>query len=300
MSRKDIMLCYPMDERRITRWGGFPVLVQPKLDGDRCRAILPASKDEKIILYSSYGNIIESVPMINLYLNLIRTFILESDYNISLPLELDGELYVHGMTHQEIRSIVGRTTNFHPDHDKMQFHIFDTIYDAPNSGRLALIESFFEYYIDKKTNIKKVPTVVCTSLEELSDLMKQYNDLGYEGIIVRNPRAPYKRARSTDIMKFKPTKQDAYLIIDTIEEISIKGEPKNALGALICESFEGGERFKVGTGSFLTRKAREELWSVKDSLPGNIANIKYQNLTNRKVPRFSSLVSLKIVKGDKL
>ena len=49
--RKGIMLCAPLEEKRLLRWTP-PYLVQPKLNGERCRAI---HTPEGYILVSSEG-----------------------------------------------------------------------------------------------------------------------------------------------------------------------------------------------------------------------------------------------------
>jgi hypothetical protein len=56
--RTGIMLCYPFEEKRLNKWGN-KFLLQPKLDGDRCRAIF----DEygKVKLLSSEENEFNSV-----------------------------------------------------------------------------------------------------------------------------------------------------------------------------------------------------------------------------------------------
>jgi ATP-dependent DNA ligase len=108
-------------------------------------------------------------------------------------------------------------------------------------------------------------------------------ELGYEGIIVRHTQAPYEIKRSLWVMKFKGKREDEYKIVGYKEEISIDGTPKKSLGALECISGDGNTFF-VGTG--FTAEDRQLLWSNKDNLIGKIAKIKYQHLTDRKVPRF--------------
>ena len=36
--RTGIMLCYPFEEKRLNKWNP-PYIIQPKLDGERCRAV---------------------------------------------------------------------------------------------------------------------------------------------------------------------------------------------------------------------------------------------------------------------
>jgi ATP-dependent DNA ligase len=273
--RKGIQLCYPFEVKRLETWPK-PYLVQPKLDGDRCRAIWD---DTGIVtLLSSEENEIRSVPHIVAQLEGLGF----------TDLEWDGELYRHMASHQEIHGIVSRTVNIHNRSEEVEYHVFDIVETMPQLERLN--KPYLQVpSIDK--SIKVVPTIAAQSLEEVMAIMEHYTRTGYEGIIVRHPYGFYARKRSTEIMKFKPRKSDFYTIIGFEEEISIHGEPKNALGALILKS-DTEQIFKVGSGSFLTRQNREQLWVDRESLIGRMAHIKYQHLTDRKVPRFPVLVEI--------
>jgi ATP-dependent DNA ligase len=275
MSRKGIMLAYPFEERRLERWNVPFYLVQPKLDGDRCRAVF--DDFGYVTLLSSEENIINSVP-----------HIVEQLQNTGLvSIELDGELYHHGTAHQTIHGTVGRTVNIHPEFEEIEYHIFDIVNGQCNGDR-ALSLSKMNI---RTANVKVVETSVASSLDSIMRQLNIYTEQGYEGMIIRNPAYPYMRKRSTGMMKFKPRKEDYYIIKGYEEEISIRGEAKNSLGALWLEG-EGGETFKVGTGSFLTRENRVNLWKSKELLVGQIAHVKYQHLTERKVPRFPVLISI--------
>ena len=275
--RSGIMLCYPFEEARLNKWPK-PWLVQPKLDGDRCRAIFDT--DGHVTLLSSEENILTSVPHIVTELE-----------NMGLrDIELDGELYSHGVSHQLIHGTVARTVNLHPEHGQVEYHVFDYVSDKMQIERTTTLCN----NLRPTGHIKIVQTSPAFDLGTIMSVMQKFQDEGYEGIIVRNIGYPYLRKRSTGMMKWKPRKSDYYVIKGYEEEISINGDPKSALGALVLEG-EGGERFKVGSGSFLTRENRQQLWQIKESLINKIAHVKYQHLTDRHVPRFPVLVE--IVKG---
>lgn len=261
------------------KWGIEYVYAQPKLDGDRCRVII---KDGEPTLLSSEENIIKSVPHIEYEL---RTMCLPD-------MELDGELYIHGESHQHIHSIVSRTENLHPDFEAMQLHVFDIVSGAKQNLRLEEVKTIFSTYRADPGPIKRVRTKIISATESsVVEQMQAYYKEGYEGIILRHPTNLYVRRRSIGIMKFKPRKTDSYLIVGYEQEISIEGIPKQALGALWLQS-DSGQRFKVGSGSFLTRENREELWTVRETLSGQIAEVAYQHLTDRRVPRFPVLMNV--------
>ena len=269
---KNIMKAYPFEEKRLAKWHP-PYIVQPKYDGVRCRAV-PLDQGGYLLL-SSEENIIYSVPHLNI---ILRTS--------GMRAELDGELYCHGMSFEEIVSITSRTVNIHPDHTKIQFHIFDIINSDLQMKRQLIIEDLR----GASSWLVVAPFWIC---ESLSDVLRAYDkliELKYEGIIVRNVQAPYERKRSIWVMKFKPKKEDSYEITGFNEEISIEGVSKGTLGSLVCLSGDGGS-FSVGSG--FTQDQRYELWKVRDSLVGKSARIKYQHVTSgKKVPRFPIFVEI--------
>jgi DNA ligase-1 len=109
------------------------------------------------------------------------------------------------------------------------------------------------------------------------------HELGYEGIIVRHMQAPYELKRSLYVMKFKMKREDDYKIVGYKEEYSIDNVAKNTLGALECASGDGNNFF-VGTG--FSTEDRERLWKERETLIGKSVKIRYQHLTDKKIPRF--------------
>lgn len=274
---KGIMKCYPFEESRLAKWQP-PYIVQPKYDGVRCRAIpiQTGPKGDEFLLLSSEENVIYSVPHINEILS-----------GSKLRAELDGELYCHGMTFEQIVSITSRTVNISPDHQQIKFHIFDIVNDQPQMRRTLLIEALRGL----SPWLEIAPFWLCESLDDVTRTYDHIVNLGYEGIIVRHQMAPYERKRSTLVMKFKPKQQDEYEVIGVTEEIDKDGNPKDRLGALICRSGDGNT-FNVGTG--FTDEDRVKLWDIQGILPGMIATVKYQHITSgNKVPRFPVFVEVK-------
>jgi len=262
---KGIMKCYPFEEKRLAKWQP-PYIVQPKYDGVRCRAV-PLENGEYILL-SSEENVIFSVPHIN-----------EELKSLSPGPELDGELYRHELSFEEILSITSRTVNLHYEHKLIKFHVFDVIDDQPQHSRIATILGIRKF---KFKHIEVSPFWLC---DNLSDVKRTYDNVlsqGYEGIIIRNVNTFYERKRSTWVMKFKPKRKDTYEITGWNEEVSINGVPKGRLGSIICAS-EDGTTFSVSAG--LDDDDRERLWRDRESLPGKSVIVHYQHLTNKKIPK---------------
>ncbi len=268
---KNIMKCYPFEENRLAKWNS-PYIVQPKYDGVRCR-VVPIKSGH--LLVSSEENIIYSMPHLD-----------EVFDKLGYKEELDGELYCHRMSFEQIVSITSRTVNLHPDHKQIKFHAFDIANEDHQINRLLTLEKLKNYH----EYIEISPFWVCSDLD---DIMRSYDlivNLGYEGIIIRHIYSFYERKRSTWIMKFKPKKEDNYEIIGCGEEISINGDAKGSLGYLRCKSGDGNE-FSVGTG--FSRDQRYSLWKERNNLIGKVAKVKYQHITSGKqVPRFPVFVEV--------
>ena len=266
--RAGIMLCYPFEEKRFNKWNVPYVITQPKLDGERCRAICLMNS---VTLYSSECNEILSMPHISAELS-----------SLNLMGEFDGELYHHGLDFSSIHSRVGRTKSLHEKADQIEFHIFDIADESlRQTHRTSLLENMRK--LDSCQYIKKVPTSIATSLEEITTQLSSFVEDGYEGIIVRHPEGLYRRKRSTDIMKFKPGKSDIYTIIGANEEIDKDGIPKNTLGSFICCSSECIP-FSVGSG--FTHQQRKEFWQNLPQFIGAEIEVNYQVLTEKRIPRF--------------
>lgn len=271
---KNIMKAYPFEEKRLAKWTP-PYIVQPKYDGIRCRAI-PLGNGHYLLL-SSEENIIRSVPHIVLAIE-----------SMNLNYELDGELYCHGMSFEEITSITQRTTNLHPNSSAIQYHLFDIVNNDSQMYRTLELEKLRNL----NPRIQVAPYYVCNNLDEVLRAYDEIINLGYEGIIVRHIANFYERKRSTMVMKFKPKKEDEYEIVGFQEEIDKEGIPKDSLGAIICNSGDG-QLFNVGTG--FTADQRKALWEGRDFLKGQIAKVKYQHITSgNKVPRFPVFVEVKV------
>lgn len=278
MKRSGIMLCYPFEEKRLLKWAP-PFIVQPKLDGERCRAVYDECLGWQLI--SSEFNLFNSVPHIN-------NALLFS--NIPPSMELDGELYVHGMPFEQIHSRVSRKVNIHPDHQSIQYHVFDIVDQSlPQWKRIQVLRNLENsLYL----GIKIVPSYLAENLEGVMKAYDKILEKNYEGIIVRHIDASYIRRRSTYLMKFKPKKSDYYKIVGFKQMKDLDGKLKPMLGSLICKGEDDSE-FSVGSG--MNDEFRTLNWppEAANELIGKTAHVQYQHITpGRKVPRFPVLVSI--------
>jgi ATP-dependent DNA ligase len=284
----------PFEEKRLLKWRP-PYIVQPKLDGDRCRAIL---KDGTCTLLSSEENPINSVPHITDFLQKVLP---------NSEIELDGELYTHGMRHEEIHGIASRSINLHSRMEDLEYHVFDLVLSAPQFNRLDLLLNLDEIFTQVPSRpVHIVPYSICKNLDEVLKAYDNFVGSGYEGIIVRNFEAPYVRKRSNMVMKFKPKKSDWYVVCGYSPEVDQYGNIKQELlGRFICAGMETTPRdigeypagkqppegfFAVGSsrrGAQGTKfEEQRELWKRRLELYGKLLHVQYQHTTEKGVPRF--------------
>lgn len=274
--RSGILLFYPLEEKRLEKYEK-PVIVQPKLDGERCR-VLP---EDDFILVSSSELPFVSVPHINQAFQIIKN----AGYADIIP-ELDGELYCHGMHFDQIHSIVSREyeSTRHPDYEKIELHLFDVITNSIQAERLSHLNKIYELLFISCPCIKLVPSYIAYTYEEVIAYYNQFISEGYEGIIVREASAKYVRRRATTGMKFKPKKVDSYKIIAVVEAIDKHGNHKGMVGAFWCTD-DSGNKFKVGAGE-LKHVDRYYWWKHREKATEMWCTVQYQNLTSKeKVPR---------------
>lgn len=302
---KGIMKAYPFEEKRLVKYE-LPYIVQPKYNGFRCRALL--YKSIGWVLLSSEENMFNlSVPHIVEWLEREQENFLDClnfnrlESQDGLLLELDGELYTHGMSLEQISSIATQEIKVHPNHKELNYYIFDIVNNNTQILRILALDKINRDYrtnLSNQLSVKISPFYMASNMQEIEDIFSYLIREKYEGIIVRNLYGMYERKRSTNLMKFKPKKTDSYQIVSYLEEISIDGIPKNSLGTLILASGdETSNTFKCGSG--FTREQRKELWKDKESLIGKWATIGYQHKSAKKVPLssvFKELTNEK--KGD--
>jgi DNA ligase-1 len=256
----------------------FPLLASPKLDG--VRAIVRNG----VVLSRSLK------PIPNRYVQ--RLF--GSRYEHS-----DGELIVGAPTSPACyRDTVSGVMSEDGEPD-VKFWQFDHIAD-PSSG-----------YEDRWAKLKHsryapiLESIYIGDIEALLMYEQECLRLGYEGVILRDPDAPYKFNRSTVregyLLKLKRF-EDAEAVVIGFEErmhngneatVSELGRTKRSthqagkvgrgdLGALLVRTGDGVE-FSIGTG--FSDAERAALWRDRDHLLGKIAKFKSFPIGVKEAPR---------------
>ena len=127
---------------------------------------------------------------------------------------------------------------------------------------------------------------------------------GYEGLMIKPIHEGYKCKRSHAWLKVKPFIEVTLSVVD-VEE----GTGKNAgmLGALVVEGEDDGKFFHLNVGSGLTDDMRKDVWAVKDTVIGQLVEIRADAATQSqdaddvwslRFPRFKTFRGFAV--GEKL
>ena len=222
---------------------------------------------------------------------------------------LDGEFVVGDPSDGD--NSLNRTssvvTRVDGDISDLQFFVFDHIgdLDAPYRARFFSVYDRFEPIdTDTRDRVMVSPMVVAHSWEDVAALERGYVSQGWEGVITRDPEAPYKCGRSTAreayMGKLKQFIDAEFEIIGFEERMHNTNEAtvnergltqrssakdgkvgRGDLGALICRTKEG-HTFNVGTG--FNDAQRAELWAIRHELAGQLAKVEYHAVGSNTVP----------------
>jgi len=206
---------------------------------------------------------------------------------------LDGEIV--GESFQALMKQAQRKEDV--ETDGMVYHVFDVIplhdfergyWNAQQYKRINLLEDSRARF--EKTDCVRVMPGVDVDLDtaEGHDVMRRFAEdaiaQGFEGIMIKDVGAPYECKRSSFWMKWKPVITVDLNIIGFEE-----GTGRNAgrLGAIICEGEDNGRVINVNVGSGLSDADRDEYWSARDKLLGNVVEVAADAVTQNQDGTYS-------------
>jgi DNA ligase-1 len=193
---------------------------------------------------------------------------------------LDGELFAGRKRFQHAVSVARRM-----DKGDGWSSLAFVIFDAPglSHGFEDRIKHLEDHFGERPwPQARVLEHRVCTGHDDLATELRRVEDLGGEGLMLRQPGSRYIAGRSDTLLKVKS-------FLDTEARVighqAGTGKHKGRLGALLVELADG-TRFKVGTG--LSDAERGDPPEV-----GDIVTVRYQELTDAGVPRFPSYIGVR-------
>ena len=193
------------------------------------------------------------------------------------PTPLDGELWLNRKSFQRTVSIVRRQDKSDLWHE-INFVVFDApAIDDPFERRQAAVAELLAGRGGQFVRLLEQQR--CRDVDHLREELARVEALGGEGLMLRQPESRYEAGRSSTLLKVK-TFHDSEARV--IEHLPGAGRHKGRLGALLVE-LPNGTQFSVGTG--FSDAQRETPPAV-----GSLITFRYQELSDRGVPRFPSFV----------
>ena len=278
--------------------------IEIKLDGVRVITIIQGNKVEMFSRngkqFHNFGHIIEELEAV------------VAEYPVPYPLVLDGE--VMSSDFQDLMKQVHRKDG--KQSTDAVLHVFDTIplgcfkagsWDKPQSFRSAITKHWVEEHKSALQHVSALDwETVDLDLEEgqtrFVELNKAAVDGGYEGVMIKDVDAPYECKRTHAWLKAKPF-IEVTLEVKEVEEGT--GRNEGRLGAFICEGIDDGKDIRVNVGSGFTDVHRDDYWTHRSSIVGNLVEVRADAVTQNqdgtyslRFPRFKTFRGFEI--GEKI
>ena len=278
----DVALAQKYDFKRIKT---EVVAVEPKLDGIRCEGIV---KDGEAKLYARSGKLITNFDnTIGKDLSQLPDGVYEG--------EIMGEDFTALMRQAYRKEAVNTTGTYLAVFDFIPLEEWmskksDTGCDMrylevvkrlsgkePESTGMTIDKSIYpNLRIVERRYIK-------SNHDHIKKLHDMYVEKGYEGVMIKDPVAPYSFKRDWSVMKFK-----AFHDVDLSIKQLLEGTGKHSgkLGSFVVD-YKGVD---VQVGSGLSDVLREKIWKHKESFIGRIIEVRYQEVTPDGSLRFPTFV----------
>jgi DNA ligase-1 len=267
----------------------YPLLCSPKFDGIRCLTAEGVCKSRTFI----------DIPNLEIqeYFGRFQGF--------------DGELIVGNPTDFDVYNRTQSTVmSINKPADDVKYYIFDDIMvppELPFELRLEAAKDHLDTYenLNGKLNIIHVEHTFISNYEELIAYESNMLELGYEGIMMRDPLGKYKYGRGTFkegiIYKLKRFQDDEGIIVGFVEQTentNVAGVdafgrskrstakegliPANTLGKF--EIIFNDMLLEVGCGSF-NHIQRKEIWDNQEASLGKILKFRHFAHGAKDMPR---------------
>jgi DNA ligase-1 len=259
----------------------FPFLVSPKLDGVRAVSVNGILRSRSM---KEFPN-----PQVN--------------SKLCSEAPLDGELILGDPTSKSVFRDTMKCVMSHVyDVKELRLFVFDLV--KTNTEFRDRLEQAANYC--DGSQIVHLPHRRIETLDELLTAEEEALNLGYEGVMLRHPRGPYKFGRATAregwLMKVKRHCQSEARVLGFVELMHNWNElgvdalgyaersshqanlvPAGRLGALMVQDVKSGVEFNIGTG--FDDAERNEIWMNKSAYIGKWLTYKYLPVGVKDKPR---------------
>lgn len=202
---------------------------------------------------------------------------------------LDGELYLPGYSVNDINSFVKNTQL--TQHYKLQYWCYDIccenmsaikrskfLYDNLTPSAFSLFETK-RHHLENKGQLMLLESIEVSNINEAMIARDTYIDLGFEGLILRNPSAEYQFGKRNQAMfKFKKVDDGKFIIVDIISE-----HKRSDLPLFVCRNDINDELFECSINK--PQYVQREMLIHKEKYIGKYMRVEFRARSGvNKVP----------------
>jgi len=278
-------------------------LIEVKLDG--VRVITIVYPDGRVDMFSRNGKELINFPHVTEQFKSIADTLPE-------PWVFDGEIMSGSF--QDLMKQIHRKSDVKANDAVLNLfdcvpleHFEQGVWNATQEFRSNHLTEFMNHHQDALPNVSMVgQELVDLDTEEGQIRYKEINVKaiagGYEGIMLKDLEAGYECKRSVAWLKLKPFIEVSLEVVD-VEEGT--GRNVGRLGAIVCQGVDDGKTIRVNVGSGFSDSDRDVYWTSRDSLLGQIVEVRADAVTQNqdgtyslRFPRFLRFRGFEV--GEKL
>lgn len=201
---------------------------------------------------------------------------------------------------------------------EVEWLLFDWLHTnvahLPYNKRYAALDEYLQGSEEWAVSmgVSLVPYRVLNTLEEVEAYYEESIELGFEGVILRDPDGMHKDGRTTvkagAYLRMKPQSDKEALVLRLVEALENQNEAKTnelgrtersshkenkvgkgMVGMLVCKDVETGMEIDVGAGK-MTHEERTYYWNNPDEMVGQY--VKYRSMDSgiKDKPRFARYI----------
>jgi DNA ligase-1 len=259
-------------------------LIDVKLDGVRVVAALDRD-NAAITLFSRNGLVLDNFPELHTALQSLLP-------RLPGSVILDGEL-VSPLGFQHLMTLV-RRKDYHPDMTSVRYALFDIVplddfrvghCDKPQHERHRMLEALQEAGLWAQTagRVYVIPQIaVDLDTPEGQAAFDEFNRRAiaeqYEGIMIKDPDAPYTGKRTSAWLKRKPVIEVTLMVVG-FEPGDADSKYAETLGALVCQGTDAGLPIASNVAGGISDELRDEIWHHQDDYRGMMVDVRADRLT---------------------
>lgn len=307
MSAIKVMLASDVAEDKLR----FPLVAMPKIDGVRAVNFTGSISGRSLKKFGNkfVNNVLSRPELVG----------------------LDGELTVgppDNITHPDLCRLTTSALSRHEGEPELTYNVFDAAFfgnvhvnDMPYKFRYGRLFDIInelkaaDYFIGNGIHFNVVKAELVSNLEQLLELENTWLDMGFEGVIVRDPEGFYKHGRSTvremGLLRIKRfIEEDA--IVEELEEgmentnEQTKDErgyatrssakagkiPNGMVGVLHCKDVKTGVKIEVSPGK-MSHADRVKFWEQPELIIDKVIKYKHFPRGVKDKPRFPTFQSFR-------